>query len=112
MLQLQCDEPSTQGYDSLAVPIPEHRHTPADADRGAGPHMPVKNLVHRSPHRKMSSEIDTPGCPAATAERRRNADDPGVCRTAPLKTNPGLTPQLRPTHHCDETQLPGKGSGG
>ena len=24
------------------------------------------------------------GCPAATAERRRNADDPGVCRTAPL----------------------------
>ena len=64
-----CDEPSTQGYDSLAVPIPENRRTPADADHGAGPHMPVKNLVHRSPHRMMSSEIGTLGCPAATAER-------------------------------------------
>ena len=36
-----CDEPSTQGYDSLAVPTPKCRHTPADADRGAGHHIPA-----------------------------------------------------------------------
>ena len=36
-----CDEPSTQGYDSLVVPTPERRRTPADADCGAGHHMPA-----------------------------------------------------------------------
>ena len=61
--------------------------------------------------------MDTPGCPAATVERRRNVDDPGVYRMTPHETSPGLPRDpnhiqfYRSTHHRDETQLPDKGSG-
>ena len=77
-----CDAPIIQGCDSLVVP--EHRCTPEGVGHGAGPHMLVRSLVHLPLHCMTPSEIDIPGCPALTAERRRNADDPGECQTAPL----------------------------
>ena len=69
-----CGEPSTPDYDSSVVPIPEHRRVPTDTDREVGLRMPVQTLDHRSPHRRTSSETDTPGCPAAAAERRRSTE--------------------------------------
>ena len=55
-----CDEPSTQSYDSLAVPTPERRRTPADADRGAEHHM------SNGPSRDKSGTSEDPPPPTAS----------------------------------------------
>ena len=84
-----CAGPSTLGYGKVNEPTLGRPHTPAGADHEAEHHMPAKNLVHPPPYHKMSVRTDIPGCPDVSMARRRNADGPDVCQTAPHETSQG-----------------------